>query len=140
MVDQTSRSAAKTLITDYFSGAITNDEFLDQFPRRSKDKVLNALYHAFWDFAEDLHTHKLLEPVDQQTTEIIQRCRLFLDSELEYEWKNWLETVVDSVQTVVSGRSEITSHTGDRSVWPFFREQDYALAKQSFKSQGNTRL
>src|SRR4051812_29108768 len=111
MVDAESRRIARDLITIFFSGKISNDEFLDDFPAGSKDRAIRAIYVKLWDFADDMFTHAFSGTLDEETAALVDRCVVFLDSPSEYEWSSWW------MKLTKASRSE----SGDSSVWPFLR-------------------
>ena len=88
MVDRFARDQAARLVASFRDGAISSDQFGDQFPRDSEDQALEQIYQMLWFSYDDLHEHKLDDkhPLDPRQREMFDRCVLFLDSNLEYTW------------------------------------------------------
>jgi hypothetical protein len=149
MVNRTQRDAAGRVLRSLVDGVITNDEFEAQFPRGKEDSALPAIKANVWMLYSDLHRHKLTgkhEP-NAETRALLERCVLFLDTDLAFEWpvpqvslsnigKNlrsrvgrWLGMEEEGRQ---AGAKQDGLDGGDEDVWPFFREED--LAKASVRS------
>jgi hypothetical protein len=142
MVDRTQRDAARRVLRSFVDGAITNDEFEAQFPRGKEDPALPAIKANLWMLYSDLHRHKLTgkhEP-NAQTRAILERCVLFLETNLEFEWrvpKINLSNIGKNLRSRVGrwlwmeeGRQAWTEQAGsdgDEDVWPFFRRGDYEV-------------
>jgi hypothetical protein len=88
MVDRIQRDATSRVLRSFIDGAITNDEFEAQFPRSDEDSALPAIKANVWMLYSDLHRHKLTgkhEP-NAETRALLERCVLFLETNLEFEW------------------------------------------------------
>ena len=88
MVDRIQRDAASRVLRSFIDGAITNGEFEAQFPRSEEDSALPAIKANVWMLYSDLHRHKLTgkhEP-NAETRALLERCVLFLETNLEFEW------------------------------------------------------
>src|SRR5437667_4707124 len=88
MVDRIQRDAASRVLRSFMDGAITNGEFEAQFPRSEEDSALPAIKANVWMLYSDLHRHKLTgkhEP-NAETRALLERCVLFLETNLEFEW------------------------------------------------------
>ena len=139
-IDTTARKKLAELLRHLVSGVITNDEFEDGLPS-SQDEAVVAIYEQAWLLYDDLHEHRLTGkwrvPDDSRT--IIARWILFLHSELPYEWPVWrltgpriwgraLRGLLTFGQSVRTERVKFES-SGDYTVWPFFRHEDFDHAK-----------
>ena len=124
MIDRSARDVAIRRIEQYFGGLITNDEFLDEFPKSSKDPALVAIYRKLFDIVSDMYSHTILQSidVDPAVNAIVVRCLLFLRSDFEYRWTSRLFRIVRGLrQTNITGNLK----SGDPDVWPFFTAADY---------------
>jgi hypothetical protein len=139
MIDQSRRDAARRVLRSFINGAITNDEFDVQFRGVEHDSALQAIKANVWMLYSDLHRHKLTgkHQPNAETRALLERCVLFLSTNLEFEWpvpKISLSNILPNLRFRVRkwlGRApnrEITkveSYGGDEDVWPFFRRSDY---------------
>jgi len=132
MIDRIQRDAARSLLRSFIEGAITNDEFDGRFPSVKHDSALEAIKANVWMLYSDLHCHRLTGEFapNAATRDLLERCVLFLDSNLEFEWPvpkisltnifpKWLRR---------SALTETESFGGDEEVWPFFRRSDYEFS------------
>ena len=137
MVDRIQRDAASRVLRSFIDGAITNGEFEAQFPRSEEDSALPAIKANVWMLYSDLHRHKLTgkhEP-NAETRALLERCVLFLETNLEFEWpapkiglSNILPNLWLQAKARLGGspsRETPQSREGDEDVWPFFRRRDY---------------
>ncbi len=132
MVDRGNRDVGATVLRDLVDGRITNDEFMGRFPR-STDPALRAILDFAWGQFSDLRVHKLTGR-DAPTAErraCLERCYLFLRSDLEFEWPLPKPSIARGLLQIISlGRwfrasEEEYRSKGDFEVWPFFRKADY---------------
>ena len=130
MVDRIQRDAASRVLRSFIDGAITNDEFEAQFPRSEEDSALPAIKANVWMLYSDLHRHKLTgkhEP-NAETRALLERCVLFLETNLEFEWpvpkiglSNILPNLWLQAKARLGGspsRETPQSREGDEDVWP----------------------
>ncbi len=122
MIDRAARDAAIDLISQYFGGFITNDELLDEFPRSSPDSALEGIYQKLFDLTVDVYSHKMLGSLtgDPENYALVQRCLLFLRSDLEYRWVGRLRGIIGSLRGLDSAPDK-----GEGEVWSFFSTVDY---------------
>lgn len=139
MVDRAKRDAARNVLRGFVDCKLTNDEFFAQFPLSEYDSALRAISSSVWMLYSDLHRHKLTgkhEP-SVEARAMLERCVLFLDSGLEFEWSvptiglaNILPNLRRRAKQLMGLSSDsegvqARSKGGDESVWPFFRKSDY---------------
>ena len=130
MVDREGRRRAANLITAFIAGEITNDDIENGWPEKSTDKALEAIYLRLWSFYSDLRTHKILSTVASQQTESFRRIIDFLESDLEYEWRDlglhsWFNPWLLALKIgALSHERKEKLRFGDYEVWPFFRRID----------------
>jgi hypothetical protein len=135
MVDRRSRVIGATVLRDFIDGRITNDEFMEKFPR-STDPALNAILEFTWMQFSDLRVHKLAGH-DAPTfgrRALLERCCVFLKTELEFEWPLPKHPVAwGLLQIITFGLrfrrfDEEYKSKGEFEVWPFIRRSDYDIA------------
>lgn len=116
MVDREKRDAAAAILEGYRSKRLSNAAFED-FPK-SPDRALRAVEKTVWFMYDDLTEHYCDGPhaLNAYSASIVDRCILFLHSDVAYEWPT---------PFLYNGCLE---HWGDASVWPFFRIDDYDRA------------
>jgi hypothetical protein len=132
LVDRRNRDDGAALLRDLIDGRITNDEFLGKFPK-STDPALQAIYYFAWGQFSDLRVHKLTghDGPPPERLAFLERCYLFLKTDLEFEWpvpkpsigKGLLELV--GLQRWFRASEEKYKSRGEFDVWPFLRRSDY---------------
>jgi hypothetical protein len=137
MVNRKKRDLASGLIRQFLACEITNDEFVDRYPNPDRDRAIEAIIDALWGFWDDLHTHTLTARygLNPQARALFERCVVFLNSDLEYEWpplvlrslsQSFLRLI--GLRNIADRRSEEwtqkTNSIGPWEVWPFFRKED----------------
>jgi hypothetical protein len=131
MVDRTQRDAARRVLRRFIDGEITNDEFEAQFPRSAEDSAIPAIKANAWILYSDLRQHKLTGKYapNAEIRAILERCVLFLETDLEFKWpvpKISLTNILTNVWPKVRLEKQAPQPSeGDEDVWPFFRRQDY---------------
>lgn len=134
MVDPARRAVAARVLKDFASGTTSNDEFERDFPHSDQDAALQGIKSNVWMLYSDLKTHKLTGKYDlpADTKALLERCVLFLHSDLEFEWplprialRNLIPNALSSIRRVFGAAPTENRASGDEGVWPFFREQDY---------------
>jgi hypothetical protein len=132
MVHREDRDVACKLIEQLANGEITNEDFDEAFPRRSKDRALFPVYAQVW-FQYSRHTHKLVSKhgLNPEAKQLLKRCVAFLRSDLEYEWPDykWIDPKRILLGLLGQRRKverdfERFKAAGDFEVWPFFRVSD----------------
>lgn len=129
-VDTPARQQAANLLRNFLAGSISNTELDHGFPQRSMDPVIHAIYRRTFGFQDDIQEFHATGrfAVEGPTRELLDRCVLFLQTELAYEWSLPL---VDAVLGAVALLTKWPRPRGDRSVWPFFRKEDLASAAEA---------
>ena len=132
MVDRANRDVGATVLRDLVDGRITNDDFMSKFPRGT-DPALRAVLDFAWTQFSDLRAHTLAGR-DNPTPErraVLERCCLFLRTDLEFEWPLPTRSIWRGLlQILTLGRlfrpsEEDYKSKGDFEVWPFLRRSDY---------------
>jgi hypothetical protein len=132
LIDRRNRDVGALVLRDFLDGKITNEEFLTRFPR-SKDPALNAILYFVWGQFSDLRIHTLsgrYVPSSDRAV-VLERCYLFLKTDLGFEWpvpkpsmaKGLLQIV--GLRRLFSASEEQYKSRGDFEVWPFLRKSEY---------------
>ena len=131
MIDRTQRDAARRVLRSFIGGEITNDDFEAQFPRSVEDSAIPAIKANVWMLYSDLRQHKLTgkHTPNAENRAILERCVLFLETDLEFKWpvpKISLTNILTNLWSKVRLEKPAPQPSeGDEDVWPFFRRQDY---------------
>jgi hypothetical protein len=141
LINQPHRSSGAAILRDLIDGKITNDDFMSAFPR-SNDLGVDAVFKFAWGQFSDLRTHTLTG-ADRPTPDrsaALERCWLFLNTNLEFEWPLPEPSVARGLLRMIGlGRllrrseKEYRSH-GDFEVWPFHRKSDFETAVKLIRS------
>ena len=139
MIDHFKRDRLAEALRHLLSGRMDNLTFDDlDCPgdiTNSEDRSLFEIFYAVWPHYDDFRAHPLQLTDGQQLD--FKRCIAFLHSEAEFEWPPKSQWILDSLRRVAD---ELTGRrfgwwpprsTGDMSVWPFRRREDYEHALQS---------
>lgn len=131
MVDRGNRDLGAAKLRDFLDGKITNDEFLNTFPR-SKDHALQAALRLAWNCQSDFRVHALTgkDKPQMECKILLERCWLFLKTNLEYDWnsihpptaRGFLELIgLGWLRRVMTRKYPM----GETEIWPFFKRTDY---------------
>lgn len=143
MVDISKRKQAAVLIHQFVEGQISNDDYDSDFPDDTGDQGLLAVYDRLWLLYSDLAPSRLDKTSltnDEQA--VIERCVLFLGTNLEYEGphvrerkpfaglKNMLGRLIS-----VEPNSVMSKESQENSVflsdwWPFVNEDQYRSVRE----------
>jgi hypothetical protein len=131
MVDRESRTRACELIGKFADGALTNDEFDDQYPE-SKDRGVQVVLERLWFFWDDLKTHRLegAYQLDAESKKLLNRCTQFLATDLEYAGPAIGGTLFSGIKKTwkgLFGEAALAESEGDVNApwWPFTSEEQY---------------
>lgn len=139
MVDREARDkAAKAVRGFMLECSITNWEYEDRYPESKADRAVLCIFQQLWFWYDDMHEHKMLGEyrLSPEHLEVIDRCLLFLQSDLEYIWPpvkvDWLGLVCYIIKYVISfgtfrPREKELSYN-EEHFWPFFDREQYAQA------------
>lgn len=137
MVDTKARIIFSRALARFAKGTITNfeyeREFESQFPADTNDLAILRIRDKIACLYSDLNEHKLdgdRSPV-AEVRAVIDRCILFLHTDLKYEWPK-RKTLVDRFLQVLNlGRYKTgVVFDDDFHFWPFIRETDYLKASK----------
>lgn len=147
MIDRNAREMAHTAVRRFAEGETTNDDFESEYPdaEATPDRSIRAIETMVAQLYSD-HKVQLLTETNSDTGdshEFLNRCMLFLRSDLEYLWPidNFLQ--IRSVGPVLNALSFGTANkaleqryqrimaelaeAGDLAVWPFISRQDLTI-------------
>ena len=137
MVNRDKRSAAADLIQRLLDGKLPGDTFLDEFPRDRNDRALPAVYERLWFYFDDRRTQLLSrdDPGYDRPRELLERCRDFLRTDLEYDWPSTFRAPLSLILLRLFGtraaaknlerrEAEKLTQFGDLEEWPFHRRRN----------------
>jgi hypothetical protein len=142
MVDRINRNEGLKTLRDLLDGRITNDEFINRFPRAEQDPALAAILQATWMQFSDRRTHKLTgrDSPAPELRVVLERCCAFLSTNLEFQWPpskarigKGLLQLVGLGRPLEAADNEYKS-AGDFDVWPFLERSDYEASTKSTES------
>ena len=144
MVDRQARDMAAMVLRQFIDGSITNDEYERKFPRNKLDPALRAIYAEMWFYYSDLSEHTLVgeHALRNETLAFCERCFLFLNTNLEFEWPPPKYKLRYGIMRLVGlgwllrRREERTMSIGDIEVWPFLKKADYQEAVSKYHEAG----
>jgi hypothetical protein len=139
MVDQEPRRHLAELLRHLVAGVITNDEFTDRLPRRSKDlAVRQVFWEGAWFLYDDLHEHRLTGKwkLTGQNRRHVARWVLFLETDLPYAWPvvpmplrlALVPFNIVSLGLVGCLVQRYARRGGPSELWPFRRQPDFDAA------------
>jgi len=142
MIDREARDVAVTALRDFMEGAISNREYERKYPTSERDPALWAIYSQIWFHYSDISEHTLTgkHQLNVDGQRLLERCLLFLRSDLEYLWppqklRLWhgILRLLGLGRIMKRGKTdEATLY--DAGVWPFFdtaqRNQTASLAHE----------
>ena len=142
MINAQARREGARLLTEFFDGKITNDEYNDAFPSGSVDAGLNVVYRRIWVYYSDLHSHYLdRQKLSEDDVALFRRCIDFLNTDLEYNGPPiGIRNPIARAFKNLLGHEErplsvLASATVEASVfftawWPFASALEYEQAKR----------
>jgi hypothetical protein len=138
MVDREGRRTAALLVHQLRDGEITNVDFEVRWPQKTADRALRAIGFVIF-FSTTGFTMQAIT-YDDEGRAAMDRCALFLDSGLEYEWPRdriyaggkaprlaFVLTLGLYLFAYIYLRRRYLEQeaAGDSTVWPFIRRSDY---------------
>jgi hypothetical protein len=132
MVDKQTRLQAASLIRDFKSGRITNDQFAVGFPR-SGDRAIGAINSMLWFYYDDLRTHRLTGKwsLSEERAQLFDRCALFLPTDLEYHGEANFVSIFAPFQRLWFSLTRKPEPKIDLSCWPFDNQTQMESSKRS---------
>jgi len=142
VIDRPSRDIAASLIRRFRDGALTNDQFCDDWPCGSDDRALLAIDSMLWHFYSDVRAHTLT--LTPEGYALFSRCALFADGDLADEWEwpgnEFIGTkgfglgslvffLARALQLFDRRAVQRMKASGNFDIWPFIRHSDYDAAR-----------
>lgn len=133
MVERHSRDLAAQALMDFMLGLISNREYERRFPRSEHDAALWSIYSQVWFYYSDTLEHTLAgkHALTDEGRAFIERCLLFLKSDLEFKWPPsklhiWYPFFrLIGLARIVNRKIEKEMTAGDTRVWPFLNRTEY---------------
>ena len=135
-IERAKRRVGADLLRQFIAGEITNEQFHRNFPRSDSDAALRAILRSVWLTYSDFREHRLVgkDAPKAEVRAILERCQLFLTTDLPFEWPEPQIGVLATISNLLSfgsvarRRTERMGTIGDMAYWPFIRESDYSAA------------
>jgi hypothetical protein len=88
MIDRDARNALAEKLTALVEGVITNDQFLQSRPETGRDRAVDEIWRFGDSLYSDIAPYRLVgrNAISDDVRDVVQRCILFLQSDLEYMW------------------------------------------------------
>lgn len=133
MVDRDARDIAAQALREFADGSISNREYERRFPKSKDDPALRSIYTNVWFCYSDTSEHTLngKHALSKENRAILDRCMLFLKSDLEFQWpatklRLWYPLLrLIGLGRIVNRRLEKEMSVGDVDVWPFLKKAQY---------------
>lgn len=125
MVDREARQCAITILARIKEQGITNWQLEDEWPS-SEDPALNCILRWLWTLYSDFPEFPLIDVLSKQDIQIIEKCSLFLSSDLEFqvsEPPSFWEKMKIIIKWGREWRTNCTLPTDDDN-WPFPKSQE----------------
>lgn len=140
MVHRRARDIAANAVRDLMQGSISNREYERTYPTAKDDPALWAIYTALWFGYSDASEHTLTgrHALNDEDRALVDRCLLFLRSDLEFQWPppkfrlRYGVLRLLGLGQIVKRREQEELSIGDIEVWPFLKKADY----EEYRSQG----
>jgi hypothetical protein len=136
MVDRRARDIAANVVRDFMGGAISNREYERRFPIAKGDPAIWAIHTSLWFGYSDVSEHTMTgkHALNEEARVLVERCLLFLKSDLEFQWPppkfrlRYGILRLLGLGRIVKGWEEKEMSIGDPEVWPFLERADYETA------------
>lgn len=130
MIDHKARGIAADVLREFMEGSISNDDYERRYPKSKGDPALWEIYVQVWFFYSDLKTHALTSKyaLNPERRAFIERCILFLRSDVEFEWprqkfRPWYGILwLLGFRRILKRWEEEELGIGDKEVWPFLKK------------------
>lgn len=144
MVSRQQRDVAALVLRQFLDGSITNDDFMSQFPVDEADRALRAIQNTVWSHFSDLSRHTLTgkHALGPDARALLERCYLFLTSDLDFKWPTpKISLAAGMLQFVGLGwlvrrYNKSVEHLGDSDIWPFLEKNDHEAHLSTQVAQG----
>lgn len=146
MVNLSDRKRAAELLQGIVSGVITNRQFERDYPAESNDPGVREIYEQVYLYYDDFREHSLddLYSCDSVARSLLDRCVLFLATDLEYVWPPRIRAasgrlallrilrMTKSARRLEEQEIHRRNDIGDWDAWPFLSNDSYreSLSRQ----------
>ena len=152
MVNLADRQRVAELIRGLISGAVTNRQFELDYPIASPDLGVREICTELWLYYDDFTEHSLVELYSSNPAAraLLDRCILFLGTDLEYGWPPRIRfpsrrlrllrmlRMAKSAERLEALELKRRNAVGDWDVWPFASTNSFlAAAGQRKASERN---
>ena len=143
MIDRPTRDHYAVLLRHFIAGQMTNFQYEDKFDNISitlggADPAVLEIFQAMWYTYDDICQHTMTgdHAFRGPNRETAIRFILFLYSDVPYEWPTVkLSGCLFNLLTLglygKMKRRKSSRNSGDDTVWPFFRREDYESARKN---------
>ncbi len=150
MIDRHDRDRAAHLVQQLRDGSVSNFDFEGKWPQGGSDRALNAISSMLWHYYDDLHEHTLTEAhaLSGGARDLLDRCALFLLSDLEYLWQR--DNFISAGFSTPRGSLELSgmcplpdcdpvdaSTNSDIAVWPFLTAAEHDQTRRTQEKGGS---
>ena len=119
MIDREARLRAVDIIERINSERLSNWEIEDAWPKSKCDPALNCILRWIWTLWDDNHKIVFVDTLDRDGLRILERCKRFLNSDLEFP----TATLSPEERNIVRkkwGKEWLAECTGpEDDAWPF---------------------
>jgi len=127
MVDRDARNEATRVIREFADGEVSNEQYEKQYPKSDSDPALSEIFLQIWFLYSDMTEHKLAGKyaLGAEQSAFVERCILFLTSDLEFEWPPQMLHLRRTFLRYLALEKTETTASGNETVWPFFHDYQY---------------
>ena len=133
-MDVTARQWAAAALRGFLAGHLTNAELDASYPGASPDRAVHEVYFKTWPYQDDFREYRVGHGTTLSSEEraLLERCVLFLQTELPYEWPSRLERLGHWLKRrfARSTPAGVSAERGALEVWPFYRQEDWRVARE----------
>lgn len=132
LVDIKARKKLSTGLLDFFKGEVTNYEFEDGYILKTSDVAIGEIAYVIWLLYSDHKEHKVsFSDFSYSEIKLLYRCYVFLNSELDYPWDNY---VSDNSFFKRIFCKLMSNHPLQENVfWPFTNKETFLSLKDEIK-------
>jgi hypothetical protein len=141
VIDKQARAKLSESLRHLVSGQITNVEFENNIPRKSKDRAVNVIRRQAWLLYDGMKEYKLKGKyaVASKDKGEIARWLLFLKTNYEYEWpahptETWWGMLLSLLSISLIPRlfwNRKWMNSGNYPIWPYIRKADLTRARRT---------
>ena|SRR5882724_9195409 len=138
MIDRHARDVAAQTLQEFINGSISNRAYERRYPKSQDDPALAGIYANIWFCYSDTSEHTLTgkHAMTDEGRATVERCLLFLKSDIEFQWPTtklrlWYSVLrLVGFGRLVNRRVGNEMSVGDVDVWPFLKKAEYEQTSQ----------